>query len=496
MAVTSPVIERANPLGMHVVSKQRRKPKTGPDTPSTSLSSVARNGKGKAAANGEDGIHDSSSGEEAALEPKEAIRQQFQAFSAHRKTLNTLIRNNPALMSGTFSVLVKNPKVLDFDNKRSYFSRQLHKRKEGNQREHYGTISVNVRRDQTFYDSFLVVQRYSADAFKYGKLNVRFYGEEGVDAGGVTREWFEVLTKEMFNPNYAIFSACASDRLTYTPNRASYINPEHLQWLRFIGRIIGKAVYDGRLLDAYFTRSMYKHILGRPVDYRDMESIDPEYYNSLVWMLENDITDVLDQTFAIEADYFGEMQIIDLIENGRNVPVTQENKVEFVKLVTEFKLTKSIQAQIDAFLKGFYEIVPKELIQLFSDSELELLISGLPDIDVDEWRANTVYHNISSTSNSVTWFWRAVRSLDQTERAKLLQFCTGSSRVPLEGFQALQGVQGNTKFTITASHTENVLPSAHTCFNQIDLPNYSSYEDLRKMLMVAITEGSVGFAFA
>lgn len=111
-------------------------------------------------------------------------------------------------MSGTFSVLVKNPKVLDFDNKRSYFSRQLHKRKEGNLREHYGTISVNIRRDQTFYDSFLVVQRYSADAFKYGKLNVRFYGEEGVDAGGVTREWFEVLTKEMFNPNYAIFSAC------------------------------------------------------------------------------------------------------------------------------------------------------------------------------------------------------------------------------------------------------------------------------------------------
>lgn len=171
-------------------------------------------------------------------------------------------------------------------------------------------------------------------------------------------------------------SLIAADRLTYTPNRASYINPDHLQWLRFIGRIIGKAVYDGRLLDAYFTRSMYKHILGRPVDYRDMESIDPEYYNSLVWMLENDITDVLDQTFAIETEYFGEMQTIDLIENGRNVPVTQENKVEFVKLVTELKLTKSIQEQIDAFLKGFYEIVPKELIQLFSDSELELLISG------------------------------------------------------------------------------------------------------------------------
>lgn len=154
------------------------------------------------------------------------------------------------------------------------------------------------------------------------------------------------------------------------------MNAEHLLWFRFIGRIIGKAIYDGRLLDAYFTRSMYKHILGRPVDYRDVESIDPEYYNSLVWMLENDITDVLDQTFSVEADDFGEMKVIELLPDGANIPVTQENKIEYVKLITEQKLTKSIQEQIDAFLKGFYEIVPKELVQLFSDSELELLISG------------------------------------------------------------------------------------------------------------------------
>ena len=121
---------------------------------------------------------------------------------------------------------------------------------------------------------------------------------------------------------------------------------------------------------------MYKHILGRSVDYRDVESIDPEYYNSLVWMLENDITDVLDLTFSIEAEEFGEMKVIDLLPDGRNIAVTQDNKIEYVKLITEQKLTKSIQEQIDAFLKGFYEIVPKDLIKLFSDSELELLISG------------------------------------------------------------------------------------------------------------------------
>lgn len=107
-----------------------------------------------------------------------------------------------------------------------------------------------------------------------------------------------------------------------------------------------------------------------------MEGIDPEYYNSLVWMLENDITDIIDQTFAVEADDFGQMKVIDLIPDGRNIAVTQENKVEYVRRITEQKLTKSIQDQIDAFLQGFYEIVPKELIGLFTDSELELLISG------------------------------------------------------------------------------------------------------------------------
>lgn len=114
---------------------------------------------------------------------------------------------DPGLMSGTFSVLIQNPKVLDFDNKRSYFQRQLHRRRDanGNPREHYGTLQVNVRRAHVFEDSYHKLQARSADEIKYGKLNIRFYEEEGVDAGGVTREWFQVLTKQMFNPDYALW---------------------------------------------------------------------------------------------------------------------------------------------------------------------------------------------------------------------------------------------------------------------------------------------------
>lgn len=231
---------------------------------------------------------------------RESMEDLFASFTdAHRKVLNLMVRNNPSLMSGSFSLLVNNPRVLDFDNKRNYFNQQLHRRPPT--REHYGTLQLNVRRQRVFEDSFQYLQRKTGDQIKYGKLSVRFYDEEGVDAGGVTREWFQILARQMFDPNYCLFQPCAADRLTYQPNKASSINPEHLSFFKFVGRIIGKAIYDGRLLDAYFARSLYRQILGKPVDYRDVEWVDPEYYKSLCWILENDPS-LLELTFSLEAD--------------------------------------------------------------------------------------------------------------------------------------------------------------------------------------------------
>jgi E3 ubiquitin-protein ligase HUWE1 len=224
----------------------------------------------------------------------------FVSFTdAHRKVLNLMVRNNPSLMSGSFSLLVHNPRVLDFDNKRNYFTQQLHRRPHS--REHQGTLQLNVRRARVFEDSFQYLQRKTGEQIKYGKLSVRFYDEEGVDAGGVTREWFQILARQMFDPNNALFQPCAADRLTYQPNKNSWVNPEHLSFFKFVGRIIGKAIYDGRLLDAYFAKSIYRQLLGKPVDYRDVEWVDPEYYNSLCWILNNDPTP-LDLTFSVEAD--------------------------------------------------------------------------------------------------------------------------------------------------------------------------------------------------
>lgn len=231
--------------------------------------------------------------------PRESMEDLFVTFTDdHRKVLNTMVRNNPSLMSGSFSLLVNNARVLDFDNKRNYFNLQLHPR---TQRDYHGTLQLNVRRQRVFEDSFQYLQRKTGDQIKHGKLSIRFYDEEGVDAGGLTREWFQILARQMFDPNYALFQPCVADKLTYQPNRASWVNPEHLSFFKFVGRIIGKAIYDGRLLDAYFARSFYRQLLGKIVDYRDVEWVDPEYYNSLCWILDNDPS-VLDLTFSVEAD--------------------------------------------------------------------------------------------------------------------------------------------------------------------------------------------------
>jgi E3 ubiquitin-protein ligase HUWE1 len=157
------------------------------------------------------------------------------------------------------------------------------------------------------------------------------------------------------------------------------------------------------------------------------------------------------------------------------------------------------------------------LISIFNEQELELLISGLPDIDVDDWKSNTEYQNYSPSSQQIQWFWRALRSFDKEERAKLLQFVTGTSKVPLNGFKELEGMNGVNRFNIHRDYgNKDRLPTSHTCFNrkflqsysrsvagrntdnyaELDLPEYESYDTLRSQIMKAITAGSEYFGFA
>src|SRR5437016_3087518 len=165
------------------------------------------------------------------------------------------------------------------------------------------------------------------------RLMIKFDGEDGLDYGGLSREFFFLLSHEMFNPFYCLFEYSAHDNYTLQINPHSGINPEHLNYFKFIGRVVGLAIFHRRFLDAFFIGALYKMMLNKPVSLQDMEGVDADFHRSLVWMLENDITDVLDQTFAAEDERFGVTGIEDLKPGGRDIPVTNENKKEYVDLM-------------------------------------------------------------------------------------------------------------------------------------------------------------------
>ncbi|KAL2104073.1 hypothetical protein ACEWY4_000941 [Coilia grayii] len=422
--------------------------------------------------------------------------QKFLRFAeTHRTVLNQILRQSTThLADGPFAVLVDYIRILDFDVKRKYFRQELERLDEGLRKE---DMAVHVRRDHVFEDSYRELHRKSPEDMK-NRLYIVFEGEEGQDAGGLLREWYMIISREMFNPMYALFRTSPGDRVTYTINPSSHCNPNHLSYFKFVGRVVAKAVYDNRLLECYFTRSFYKHILGKSVRYTDMESEDYPFFQGLVYLLENDVSTLgYELTFSTEVQEFGVCEVRDLKPNGANILVTEENKKEYVHLVCQMKMTGAIRKQLAAFLEGFYEIIPKRLISIFTEQELELLISGLPTIDIDDLKANTEYHKYQASSIQIQWFWRALRSFDQADRAKFLQFVTGTSKVPLQGFAALEGMNGIQKFQIHRDdRSTDRLPSAHTCFNQLDLPAYESYEKLRHMLLLAIQECSEGFGLA
>ena len=418
----------------------------------------------------------------------------------HRKAVNALVRETPSLLSSSFAVVVSHaPWTLDFDNKRTFFTTKLRQLQD----EHGpGQTKLSVRRSEVFMDSFHQLRHRSASEMR-GKLSVQFSGEEGVDAGGLVREWFGILAREIFNPNYALFRTAGGKASTFHPNPMSWVNPDHLSFFEFCGRVVGKAMFDDQRLDAYFTRSFYKHMLDSPVSWMDFEVEDPDYYKQLQWILATDLSSAAAQgvaehlSFTVDVDEFGSVRVVDLVPGGSDISVTESNKRDYVRLVCEYKMTAATAPQVSSFLKGFHELIPADLIgSLFDDKELELLISGLPTINLADLRSNTDYVNFTASSPQIMWLWKVLETdFSQEMLAWFLQFVTGSTQVPLEGFKGLMGMRGPQKFSIHRAYGSDRLPTAHTCFNQLDLPEYKDEAQLREKLIKAVTEAHEGFGF-
>ncbi|XP_024073236.2 E3 ubiquitin-protein ligase NEDD4-like isoform X4 [Terrapene carolina triunguis] len=380
------------------------------------------------------------------------------------------------------------PYSREFKQKYDYFRKKLKKPADIPNR-----FEMKLHRNNIFEESYRRIMSVKRSDVLKARLWIEFESEKGLDYGGVAREWFFLLSKEMFNPYYGLFEYSATDNYTLQINPNSGLcNEDHLSYFTFIGRVAGLAVFHGKLLDGFFIRPFYKMMLGKQITLKDMESVDSEYYNSLKWILENDPTE-LDLMFCIDEENFGQTYQVDLKPNGSEIMVTNENKREYIDLVIQWRFVNRVQKQMNAFLEGFTELLPIDLIKIFDENELELLMCGLGDVDVNDWRQHTIYKNGYCPNHPVIqWYWKAVLLMDAEKRIRLLQFVTGTSRVPMNGFAELYGSNGPQLFTIEQWGSPEKLPRAHTCFNRLDLPPYESFEDLREKLLMAV-ENAQGF---
>ncbi|CAL8102741.1 unnamed protein product [Orchesella dallaii] len=359
-----------------------------------------------------------------------------------------------------------------------------------------GHCRIEVTRKEIFEQSYRQVLKLRVKDLRK-RLMVKFKGEEGLDYGGIAREWLHLLSHEMLNPSYGLFQYSHENQCCVQINPDSGVNPDHLSYFQFVGRVLGLAVFHGHHIDGSFTLPFYKMLLNKSITLSDIQAVDPELHQSLTWMLHNDITGVIESNFCVERDSYGVIQSKELKPGGRDIAVTEKNKEEYVRLFVNYRFMRGIEQQFLALQKGFYEVVPANLLKMFDEKELELIIGGIGKIDIEDWKVNTKLKACGPMDRIPVWFWEIVESYDEEMRARLLQFVTGSSRVPIQGFKNLQGSTGAGTprlFTIhlVEAPTTN-LPKSHTCFNRIDIPNYESKEKFYEKLTKAVEE-TCGFS--
>ncbi|XP_058622897.1 NEDD4-like E3 ubiquitin-protein ligase WWP2 isoform X2 [Onychostoma macrolepis] len=349
-------------------------------------------------------------------------------------------------------------------------------------------VKISVSRQTLFEDSFQQIMNMKPYDLRR-RLYIIMRGEEGLDYGGIAREWFFLLSHEVLNPMYCLFEYAGKNNYCLQINPASSINPDHLTYFRFIGRFIAMALYHGKFIDTGFTLPFYKRMLNKKPTLKDLESIDPEFYNSIMWVKENDLEECgVELYFAQDMEILGKVTTHQLKNDGENELVTQDNKEEYISLLTDWRFTRGVEEQTKAFLDGFNEVVPLEWLRYFDEKELELMLCGMQEIDLNDWQKNTIYRHYTKNSKQIHWFWQVVKEMDNEKRIRLLQFVTGTCRLPVGGFAELIGSNGPQKFCIDKVGKETWLPRSHTCFNRLDLPPYKNMEQLREKLLFAIEE--------
>jgi len=423
------------------------------------------------------------------------VTHSLQLVLAKDAALCTVV---PAINNGTsLAQELSRYAAMPFQHKEAWFRQQIAKLQVPWEDGH---IKINVRRENLLEDSMEATESITqADMRKIFRFE--FISEPGVDAGGVAREWFQLVSDTLFNPDFALWSYSSINQMCMQINPSSGIaNDEHLRYFHFTGRLLGKALFDRQIVAGHLVRPLYKHILAWPVTVADLEHLDADTFANLCKLKDLDDVEVCCLDFTVTEDHWGTAHTVELKPDGANCSVTNSNVDEYIQLQMRYRLLDRVKEQVKALLIGFYDVVPEALLSVFDFQELELLLCGLPEIDIEDWKRNTEYtgdfERKGASHKVVKWFWEVVvEDFNEEHKARLLQFVTGTSGVPAQGFRALQGNDNNIrKFTVNSiPETVSVFPKAHTCFNRIDLPLYDSKKKLKKFLTMAIQMEATGF---
>lgn len=366
-----------------------------------------------------------------------------------------------------------------------------------------GSIEIVIRRDHIVEDGFRQLNSLGS-RLKSG-INVSFVSEcglpeAGLDYGGLSKEFLTDISRKAFDPEYGLFTQTSTSERLLIPNVTAKLVENGIQMIEFLGRVVGKALYEGILLDYSFSLVFVQKLLGRYSFLDELSTLDPELYRNLIYVkhFDGDVKE-LSLDFTVTEELFGQRVVTELKPGGKNVAVTTENSLQYIYAIADYKLNRQILPFANAFYRGLIDLISPSWLSLFNASEFNQLLSGGEhDIDVLDLRNNTKYTGgYSEGSRAIKLFWEVITGFEPKERCMLLKFVTSCSRAPLLGFKHLQPTFTIHKvacdvplLAMIGGQDVDRLPSASTCYNTLKLPTYKRASTLRSKLLYAINSNA------
>uniref|UniRef100_A0A671LPK7 Probable E3 ubiquitin-protein ligase HERC4 n=1 Tax=Sinocyclocheilus anshuiensis TaxID=1608454 RepID=A0A671LPK7_9TELE len=351
-----------------------------------------------------------------------------------------------------------------------------------------GVESVNpcliliVRRENVVGDSMEVLRKSKNVDYKK-PLKVIFVGEEAVDAGGVRKEFFLLIMKELLDPKYGMFRYYEESRLIWFAHKTF----EDIDLFHLIGVVCGLAIYNLTIVELNFPLALYKKLLKETPTLEDLKELMPDVGRSLQQLLdytEDDLEDTFCLNFTVTEEIFGTTEVLELVPNGTDISVNKSNRQEFVNAYVDYIFNTSVAPQFSAFYAGFHKVCGGKVLELFQPSELQAMVIGNTNYD---WKELEKYKGEYWANHpTIKIFWEVFHELPLEKKKQFLLFLTGSDRIPILGMKSLVLVIQPT------GGGKHYFPVAHTCFNLLDLPKYTNKETLKEKLLHAI-EHTQGF---